>query len=103
MPKRIPISALKQFCNELGLNTAVLLAYDGERSHVVTWGQSLEQCDVAARTGNKIKQLLGWPDHLMDDPPRVKKLKEKIAELEEKIGQLEEQLVGCNLSESTKY
>lgn len=48
MPKRIPISAAKRFADEFGLRQVVVLGYDGERTHIVTYGKTKEDCRQAA-------------------------------------------------------
>lgn len=49
MPKRISIKAAKQLAKDLGLNQVILLAWDGELTHIVTYGESAEDCDQAAQ------------------------------------------------------
>lgn len=91
MPKRIPISSLKRLCNEQGLKLAVLTAFDGNRTHVVTYGKTAEDCAHAAAFGNDLKEKMGWPEELCKaQPHRVKKLKERISELETQVAMLEE-------------
>ena len=83
MPKRIPIKTAKNIAQAHDCKQVILLAWDGERTHVVTYGKSEEDCDQAARGGNMIKTSLGWPEELCsEEPSRVKKLKNRIAELE---------------------
>ncbi len=77
MPKRIPIKALKDLSKEQGLTHAILYAYDGESSHVVTYGKNAEQCSQAADFGNKMKKGLGWPESLQQQPSRVRKLQDQ--------------------------
>jgi hypothetical protein len=85
MPARIPIKAAKDVANIYKCRQVILMAWDGERTHCVTYGKTVEDCDQAARGGNRIKVALGWPESLMDEPSRVKKLKERIASLEAQI------------------
>jgi len=85
MPKRIPVSSLKKFAKEQKLTMAILLAWDGQLTHVVTWGQSLEECAKAADAGNSLKTAIGWPDSLHAQPSRVRKLQERIKKLEDEI------------------
>jgi hypothetical protein len=68
------------------LQQVIIVAWDGERTHVVTYGKSVEDCDQAALGGDKIKKALGWPEALMNAlPSRVRVLKNRVAELEAKL------------------
>lgn len=69
MPTRIPIAAAKRFAAEQGLNQVVIIAHDGERTHVVTYGKTIEDCRMAAESGNNIKRHMGWPEHLCNAKP----------------------------------
>ena len=83
MPNRIPISAAKEIAKQHKCRQVVLLAWDGERTHVVTYGVTTEECDQAAQGGNLVKKALGWPETLLiGETSRVKRLKQRIAELE---------------------
>lgn len=72
MPKRIPISAAKQIANEHDCRQVIVLAWDGDLTHVVTYGRSEEDCDQAAQGGDKLKSALGWPATANALPSRVK-------------------------------
>ena len=85
MPKRIPVSAAKKFCNENVCRQVIILAWDGELTHVLTYGKTVEDCDLAAQAGNRLKKGLGWPESLNAEPSRVKRLKARIAELEAQL------------------
>ncbi len=82
MPKRIPIAAARRFAKEQGLRQVIVAAWDGERTHVVTFGVSIEDCDQAALGGDRIKAALGWPESLRAAPSRVRGLQARVAELE---------------------
>lgn len=86
MPKRIPISAAKQVAVEHDCRQVILLAWDGELTHIVTYGKSIEDCAQAAEGGNRLKQAWGWPE-CNDQPSRVKKLEKEIAELRKRLGE----------------
>ena len=79
MPDRLPIQDAKEIAHKRGLRQVILLAWDGELSHVVTYGKSVEDCDQAAQGGEKMKKLMGWPNWKAA-PSRVKRL---LAALEE--------------------
>lgn len=90
MPKRIPISALKALAQAQGLRQAILLAWDGELTHVVTYGESVEDCDQAAQGGDKAKEYLGWADTPIVYPSRVQALMDRIKVLEARNEELED-------------
>lgn len=62
-----------EIAHKRGLRQIILLAWDGDLSHVVTYGKSIEDCDQAAQGGEKMKKLMGWPNWEAQ-PSRVKKL-----------------------------
>lgn len=82
MPKRIPVSAAKAVATQFDLSQVILLAWDGERTHVVTYGRTVEDCDQAAMGGDKMKAAMGWTDVAPALPSRVKALTARVAELE---------------------
>ena len=69
MPSEFPIDALAQLGKEQGLRMAVMVAWDGKRTHVVTWGDDAAQSVHAASGGNFVKEALGWPDDLCRERP----------------------------------
>jgi len=85
MPKRIPISAAKAVAKQFDLKQVILLAWDGELTHIVTYGETAEDCDQAAQGGDKLKVALGWTDVVPALPSRVKALTERVAELEAEL------------------
>ena len=62
MPKRIPIAAAKRVAIEQGCQQIILVAWDGERTHVVTYGVTKAACAQAAAGGNLIKSALGFDE-----------------------------------------
>lgn len=89
MPTKIPISAAKNVAKKHGCRQVIIMAWDGKLTHCVTYGASVDDCDQAAQGGNRIKAALGWPESLMSEPSRVKKLKARIAELEAALANTE--------------
>jgi len=74
MPKRIPIKAAKDVAKQYDLLQVILLAWDGEQTHVVTYGTTLKDCGQAAIGGNKIKRWMNWPEELCQTKPaRIRK------------------------------
>jgi hypothetical protein len=49
MPKRIPISTAKAVAERHDLKQVLLIGWDGERTHVVTYGVTKEDCAAAAK------------------------------------------------------
>ncbi len=80
--KRIPIRVAKRLAEELGQSTVVIVAWEGEssptptgRSHVVTYGRTVQDCEWAANLGNQIKRkILGLPEEQCQvSPVRAKR------------------------------
>lgn len=73
---RIPIAAAKQISDKYGMSQVILCAFDKEtgKTHVVTYGKNLEDCEQAALGGNLIKRTLGFPEEMCNSVPnRLKK------------------------------
>jgi hypothetical protein len=68
-PLKVPIDDAKQIAAKHGLRQVIIVAWDGDATHVVTYGQSLEDCKQAAQGGNFVKKALGWPDDLCHATP----------------------------------
>lgn len=49
MPKRIPISTAKEVAEKHDLKQVLLIGYDGERVHVVTYGRTKDDSAKAAK------------------------------------------------------
>lgn len=49
MTKRIPISAAENIVSKYNLRQVLLIGYDGERVHVVTYGKTKKECEQAAK------------------------------------------------------
>ena len=92
VPRRIHISKAKRFARENGCRQVIIAAWDGERTHIVTYGISLEDCAQAAEGGNRIKEALGWPKDLKAEPSRVRQLQECIMAQKLELDQTLEQL-----------
>jgi hypothetical protein len=80
--RSIPIAAAKRIAEEYGFDQVVIFARkvdtepglgDGGE-HVTTYGKSVADCDVAARMGNHLKRVIGWPESkCQDKPARVRR------------------------------
>lgn len=76
MSKRIPIKAARDFAKANGLRYVVIFARGpGSVSHVVTYGNTVEESAAAAKLGNHMKRGLGWPEKLQATPARVARLR----------------------------
>jgi len=69
--KRVPFSEAKRLSAQYGLNQVIVVAWDkaNNRTHIVTYGKSLTDCEQAAAGGNFVKNALGWPDELCHSEP----------------------------------
>lgn len=80
---RIPIAAAKRIAIEYGYDQVVIFARAWRtegREHVTTYGKTTEDCDVAARMGNQLKRVVGWPDSkCQDKPARIRRKEAKRA------------------------
>lgn len=66
MPKRVPIAAVERLAREQGLRQAILVGWDGERTHVVTWGSTKAECAQAAEGGRWVMDAITGVN--ADDP-----------------------------------
>ncbi len=87
---RIPIEHLKELSKHYNLSHLILFAYhpDSNTHYVVTYGSTQEGCGQASDFGNTLKDTLGWPEILHQQPSRVRRLQQRIKELEEENKQL---------------
>lgn len=86
MPKRIPFKAAETLGKELGCRQVILLAFDGERTHIVTWGKTVEDCAQAAQGGNLLKDKWGWPADTKSQPSRVQAILKAVAHKQHELG-----------------
>lgn len=49
MPKRIPIATAKLVADKHDLKQVLLIGYDGDLVHVVTYGKTKADCEAAAK------------------------------------------------------
>lgn len=73
MPEKLPIADAKEFADRRNLRQVIVIAWDGERTHCVTYGKTAEDCDQAALGAERLKQALKWPEW-QSEPSRVKRL-----------------------------
>lgn len=104
MTPRIPISSAKRIADQHACRQVIIVAWDGERTHVVTYGKTLEECDQAALGGDRVKTALGWPDALLGAvPSRVKALQRRVAELEAKLAEPVRPCADCGAASCCGY
>jgi hypothetical protein len=77
VPNRLPIKAAREVAHKYGLSQVIITAWDGQRTHVVTYGTTVEQCEQAAVGGNKIKRWLGFPEQMCNAVPRRARTRKK--------------------------
>lgn len=87
MPEHMPIETAELVGEEHpDVDQVIVLAHDGERTHVVTWGRTEEDCAMAAEGGNRIKKWFGWPDEKTQaESEAVRELKEENQRLRERL------------------
>lgn len=49
MTKRIPITTAKEVAKKHDLKQVILIGYDGDHVHIVTWGATKADCAAAAQ------------------------------------------------------
>lgn len=68
---RIPIAAAKEFAKKYGKDQVIILCYDNETETqwITTYGKTIKDCELAARSGNNLKRFMRWPEGLCHDTP----------------------------------
>lgn len=71
-PKKIPITTAKDIANNLHYDEVIIVGchYETGIQHVTTYGKSVASCENAAKGGNAIKKLLGWPEDKCNAVPK---------------------------------
>jgi hypothetical protein len=69
--KRIPVKAARKIADEYGQSQVILITWDRVtgKTHVVTYGRTVEDCKQAAAGGNAMKRFMGWPEELCNAQP----------------------------------
>jgi len=89
---KIPISAAKEVARTHEMTQVIILGWDGESTHITTYGKTAIDCDQAAQGANFLKVLWNWPKSTIVDPFRVRGMKKRIQELENETAALREAL-----------
>jgi hypothetical protein len=74
----IPHTALTPFIRKYRLHQAVLIAWDGSHTYVVTHGSGLSDKANAAAAGNRLKAAMGWPTDTQTESAAVLRLKAQL-------------------------
>lgn len=69
--KDIPIKAAREIAKAYDKSQVIILTFDKVhgKTHVTTYGRTVEDCRQAAEGGNKLKKVMGWPDELCHAKP----------------------------------
>lgn len=60
--RRLPIKMARDLCKVYGLQQVVILATDDEGTqHIVTAGNTKDNCKNAGVSGDMLKKILAWP------------------------------------------
>jgi hypothetical protein len=81
----ISITYAKVVCIANDLRQVIIFGWDGEQTHVATYGESAVDSQQAAVGANVIKRGWGWPENLCTDTTRIQVLEARIAELESEL------------------
>jgi len=81
----IPVKQAEGFAIANGLKQVIIFGHDGENTHVLTWGDTVEHSAQAAAGANHVKKQWGWPAVDVVESEKVKALRARIAELEAQL------------------
>jgi hypothetical protein len=81
----IPVADLQVIAERYKLAQVILVAWDGSREHVVTYGSTLGDADNAAQGGNVVKDALRWPPDRYSTSDRVATMVERTNALLDQI------------------
>lgn len=75
------IHLAEDFANAHGYEQVIILGFDGTRTHLTTWGETVEQSAAAAAGGNRLKSLMNWPEDTIVESEKVLALKRQLQDL----------------------
>jgi hypothetical protein len=78
------IRIAREVAEQTASRQVILIAWDGELTHIVTYGKTADDCAQAAAGGNMLKEKWGWPE-CNDQPSRVRKLEREIEKLRARL------------------
>jgi hypothetical protein len=73
---RIPVKDLRELAKKLGLSHVIVFATDKDdptMQRIATYGHTKKACSEAADFGDKLKDVLGWPQTNRARPAHEKK------------------------------
>lgn len=85
-PVNIPISSVQKYARAHNLRQVIMLGWDGQDTHIVSYGETIDDCDQAAAGANKVKEFLGWPESLRAEPSRITKVKADLKKILKDLG-----------------
>lgn len=83
----IPIHSAKRFARAHNLTQVIILGWDGTDTHIVSYGETLDDCDQAAIGANKLKDFFSWPENLRAEPSRITKIKQDLKQILRNLGE----------------
>jgi hypothetical protein len=88
-PKKIPVRVARSIAKGFSHSQIIILGWSRKNNmtSVVTYGETIIDCDQASQGGNWIKKnLLNWAEsECMIEPKRVLRLKAEIKDLKKKL------------------
>lgn len=87
----LPVSVASEIASKHNLTQVILVAWDGAREHVVTYGTTLGDADNAAQGGNLVKTALHWPPDRYSTSERVATLVGHANALLDRLAQIEKE------------
>ena len=90
---KLPIEVAQRIAEEHSCWQVIVVAWDGNQTHVVTYGVSEDDSEQAAQGGNFVKTALGWPEELCNtESTKTIKLRAQIDDLQSRNSHLEGEL-----------
>jgi hypothetical protein len=70
--KGIPIKSARDIAHAFDKDQVIIVAWDKThgKTHVTTYGKTVEECEQAAKGGNLVKRALGWPEDQCNAEPK---------------------------------
>ena len=90
--KKIPIKQAEGFAIANGLKQVIIFGYDGTNTHIVTWGDTVENSAQAAAGANHVKKLWAWPEDTIVESAKVQALRDELAATQRDLAAVMEEL-----------
>ena len=85
----IPVLEAREIAHTCGMRQVIIFGWDGEQTHVTTYGKSDVDSAQAAAGANMIKRGWEWPTDTIVEGAKVQALYNRIAELEQELADLD--------------